>query len=239
MEELEQGQGQEGQAGGEGQPAGEPQGAPEGGEQYSGPTIPKPRFDEVYGNLKRYKEFGSADELKAKLQKLDQYEQAIEQHRQKQQPQNEDPKARIRQQLREVAPELDEISEMRETLHSIRMEKASTHLGSLLKEKVPGISLKMQDRIEDYVLANMTEEQSRRFNRGDLSVLNEFVEEDLETGLLGSLKSQTKAGNPPPKPPIRHGAGGTPPKPPGDQKPKTLKEAEDLAFARFAANKQE
>lgn len=212
--------------------------ATDGGDDAKGKqSIPKERFDQVYGKLSAYKEFGTPEEIKAQLAQFNVWKKQVDDLRAKSQgrEQAEDPKEKIRKQLLEVMPELGELSslgELKEHQISSNMEKASSHLSTLLKTEKLEVAPEVQDEIEDFIVNKMSEAQLKKFLKGDTGVVTEVFNACLEKGLLATLKPKAPAL---PKAPMRHAPGGTPPKAP--QKIKTFDEAGDAAWGRLSEGK--
>lgn len=195
-------------------------------------TIPMERFNQVYGQVKSYKELGNVDEIKAKLDRLNTYEAKLEEYRKNQtQPQGSqpDPKADILKQAREVGiATQQEIDERFNYLIKNNMNTASKHLGSVLSKEGVNIAPELQSEVEDYLWSRMDKATQTAIMYGDMNVLESAIQNSLKSGLLSKLKNSTPPPAPVP-PPKRHNTGGTPPKP---SKPATSwKEADDLAYS--------
>lgn len=248
------GQGGEGEGG---------EGDPEGGDGSEGGEKPifkdlidgKPieRWNDVYGKYKtthekyqQYAGLGDPGEVKSKLQKLQEWEKAVEEQRRKASMTEDDRTAeqnqqRIRQELLKVYPELRDIQTLKELREEIAALKgdisgsklesvansASNELSGMLKES--RIDAKYQERIENFIFSQMTQEEQMQFAQGDFSRMKEIFEQELNEGLLSTFKRGPRL----PEPPVRHRPGGTPPKA-KETKPKTLNEATDDAWAKMS-----
>jgi len=216
---------------------------------------PIERWNDVYGKYKtthekyqQYSGLGDPAEIKSRLQKLQEWEKAVEEQR-KQASLGEDEKAaqqnqrKIREELLRVYPELKDIQslkELREEIASLKGEvsgskvevvaqKASSELSEMLKSsKIDG---KYQSKIEDFIFSQMTEEEQKTFAQGDFSRMKEIFDQELNDGLLSAYKRGPR----PPEPPVRLKPGGTPPR--KEVKPKTLDEATNDAWAKIEASK--
>jgi hypothetical protein len=200
--------------------------------------IPYERFSQVYGENKRWKEFGEYETVKERLARLEQYEQQLEQYRRSQQQQAQPSEEELaKQRLYELAPELREIQTLREMTLRMNMERASTYLTDLLKTHSITVDPELQDDIEDFLEKKMNAAERSAFYAGDVSVVKKVFDSHFSrSGLLAALKPKPTIV--PPKPPVRHSptAGTTPPKP-AAKKPMTADEAADRAWARLNGEK--
>jgi hypothetical protein len=230
------------------------EGGTEGGvDPSTGQYIPKQRFDQVYGKMKDYEtkarewsEFGNPGEVKSRLQKLQEWEQAVEEQR-KQASMGDDEKAaaqnqkKIRAELLKYYPELAEINslkELREEIASMKgavstsqveavAGKASAELSGMMA--TAKIDAKHQGKIEDFLFSQMTKEEQMQFSKGDFSRMKEIFDNELNEGLLSAYKRGPKL----PETFVRHKPGGTTPKA-ANAKPKTLEEATNDAWSKMA-----
>lgn len=212
-------------------------------------TIPIDRFNQVYGKMKEYEknlsvygEFGKADELKNKLEKLATWEKAVEEERRKASltPSEQDAAKRqlqIQKELYQVMPSLkllDKIEALESRLSEYEGDRDTSRAEATLEKhsvkftevlKANKIDPKYQPKLEEYIVSQMTDEQKLGFVRGDFKIAEEIFNNELKDGLFASLKSKSSL----PIPPVRNSAGGTPPKG-QEKKPMTMKEAEDAAW---------
>lgn len=215
-------------------------------------TVPYERFSQVYGDNKEWKSLGDRAEVKARLDRLQQIDDKIKDYQEKQAAfaEAQNPKGKIRQQLYEVDPELKDIasfkkeireaiSEMREMRHQEIMKGASSYLTSYLKDAGINVDRKMQDRMEDYLMTQMSEEDGKALDKGNYLVLNAIMEKELgEGGFLRHLKSVQKAAYPGAlSPPVRHKGGVSAPDKP--KKSMTKEELIDASWERFQAGMAE
>lgn len=209
--------------------------------------IPRARFDQVYGQFKGYKRFGSVKEIEEKLARLDKYETALKQYRESGQNTSnargvpgDDAQAKaevareIREQMLEIMPELQNINRLDDLINHQRQsnaEAASNHLYGLLKDYNVELSEEDQDDLEDLLWAKMDDDQRQALLKGEFSVLEDVFNENMDRGILARLKPSSPA---PPAPPVRHTPGGQ-----GDrklpEKKMTFAEAESAAFERLTS----
>lgn len=220
----------------------------------TGNFIPKQRFDQVYGKMKDYEtkakawsEFGDPGEVKSRLQKLQEWEKAVEDQRKNASMGDDERQAKqrevqIRKELLKVYPELADIStlkELREEIAAMKGEvsnaqveaiatKASSELSGMLS--AARIDTKYQGKIEDFLYSQMTTEERAQFSKGDFSRMKEIFDDELNNGLLSAYKRGLKA----PETFVRHKPGGTPAKA-ANAKPKTLDEATNDAWSKMSA----
>lgn len=214
---------------------------------------PIERWNDIYGKYKtyhetakQYSELGDVTEVKSKLQKLQEWEKAVEEQRKNaamgdDERQAKQREAQIRKELLRVYPELaeiqslkelrDEIAAMKGEVSGTKMEalaaKASAELSGMLSSAK--IDAKYQSKIEDFLFSQMTQEEQKDFAKGDFSRMKEIFEDELNNGLLSAYKRGPK----PPDPAVRHKPGGTPPKVEA-KKPKTLDEATNDAWSKMS-----
>lgn len=235
--------------------------AVEGGQPTEGnptPATPNPlepggvRFEQVYGKMKDFeqkynslKELGDPNDIRLRLDRLSQYEKALEEHRKKaaQTPSEQATAQRneaIRKELFDVYPELKDVSSLRELREMVQgiqsqiaekqmettLEKASQRFTDVLKTNK--IDTKYQNKIEEYLISQMSREQMKQFASGDFSVAEEIFNNELKDGLFSAMRVKT----PPPTPALRNTPGGTPPSS-NQNKIKTLEEAAAEGFARM------
>ena len=213
---------------------------------------PIERWNDVYGKYKtthekyqQYAEFGDPGEVKSKLQKLQEWEKAVEEQRRKSSMTDDDRTAeqnqqRIRQELLKVYPELKDIQtlkELREEISDLKGEMSGSKLESVANKasgelsgmlSAAKIDSKYQSKIEDLIFSQMTQEEQRQFAMGDFSRMKEIFEQELNEGLLSAHKRSPA----PPNPMVRHKPGGTPPRA-KDAKPKTLDDASNDAWPKM------
>lgn len=209
----------------------------------SGNWIPKGRFDQVNNANRAYKEFGKPEEVKARLDKLTEWEKQVDAYNEDQkltQQQRDDKASReeIAKQLRELLPELaglNEIGDLKKAVEKIttsgvekNLSSASVHLAELLKKENIEVDAGTHDRLEDYIWVRMTDEGREAMQQGDYSEIDEVFKQELEEGLLAKYKPQ-----PGPTPlPRRHKTGGTPPQKPKEPI-KTFEDAEKIVNERL------
>lgn len=248
----------EGMEGQEGENQGlEGQGEQGGGEQHvqdpnTGKMIPIERFNQVYGKAKeyegqinQYREFGNPNDLKAKLEKLAQWEKAVEdQRRQQAMTPNEQEQAKrtaqLRRELEQVYPEIADVKmlkEFRAEFDAIRNGSAEAQATAVLEKhsakftdilKTTKIDTKFQPKIEEYIVSQMSDEDKRQFVAGDFKIAEEIFNRELKEGLFSTLRPKSTL----PAPPMRNTPGGTPPQG-KDKRPMTMKEADDAAWSRM------
>lgn len=146
----------------------------------------------------------------------------------------EDPYAGVRKRLYEVEPALSDVPKLVERMKQQHWQAAFGHFTDALAAR--GVALSQDHAVEvgDLFLRRMTAAQRARFDNGDYAAIDEVLAADGDKGLLSLLPKQATGGIPPPTP-LRHPTGGTPPgKPP--EKPKTFKEADELAWPRFSTS---
>lgn len=218
----------------------------------TGKTVPIERFNEVYGKAKeferafgQYAGFGKPDELKAKLEKLAAWEKAVEEQRKQASltPTEQDEAKRqlaIQKELYKAMPSLkllDKIEALEKKLSEYEGRQSETTAAATLKEhsakfaeilKANKFDLKYQEKLEDYILSQMDDEQKQQFIQGDFSIAENIFKQDLKEGLLSGMKPKPVL----PVPPIRNTEGGHEPQGKG-KKPLTMKEAEDEAWSRM------
>ena len=214
-----------------------PQGDDQGAQHQEGDFIPKARFYKVYGQFAEYKKFGKMDEVRSKLEKLAQWEKAVEQHRS--QGTQGDETRQIREQLYKIAPELkalekfgsieQQLSAMQEATVTARMDKASGYLGDKLKTMGFQVTQQEQDELEILLWHKMSPDEQEEFKNGDFSIIDSILSKTKSAGVFGRLGAKT-----PPKAPTRMGPTGGP-KPPSSQQPKgkTWDEASDIGWEKM------
>lgn len=218
--------------------------------------MPRKKYDEVYGQMEsvktklgKYSVFGDADEVQSKLDRLNSYEDRIKEFREQQsltqeqrdvQQNNE----QIRKQMEEIYPELknlgriSEIDELRGYREDQILGQASDYLGSVLKSNELSVDADTQGDIEDFLLSKMTANEREAMSQGDFGVIDSVYERVKGSRLMSSLTGETpqNESRPPQKAPMRHKSGGA-----GAQKenkkPMSMREAEDLGWARMEAGK--
>ena len=191
--------------------------------------IPKPRFDEVYHQVKAYKSYGTPEEIAAKLDRLTAYDNALQEHRRNKVPkegnESEVERGAIRKQLLEVMPELNQVGGIQRFMDA-NIKRAQSHVLATAKSMGVNIPNDMQDDVKRYILNRMNEEERMAIVWGDYSSIDEALTQSIEKGLLSKFKvAQT-----PPPTPKRHSTGGTQLSENGNNAPKTWKEAEDIAW---------
>lgn len=213
-----------------------------------------PRFKEVYGernsareSLKKWDEFGSMDEVKERLDRLEQYEAKIKEVRERQAMTDEEQnqlasKERIRKQMLDVYPELKKLERFDEATYDSRYvsreeqnwERASETLGKILKANNINVDRNGQDDIEDFILSKMSDEERQSVSGGNFSIIQGIYDRASKSPLFSGLSSSgTQNGSQPPEsPPKRLKPGGTTAKPP-EKKATTWEEAEKRAFAKM------
>ncbi len=241
-DEVIEGQGTEGIEGSEG-------GAPKVDETK---YIPIDRFNEVYGKYKELERSSKAweglkpDEVRAKMDKLTQWEKAVEEAKKKSAMSDDeksaaDRAARVRKELLAIFPELaglTKLSDFEKAIAELRgaqdegvatevIKEHSASLTALMKET--GIDPKYQNKIENYLVALMSDEDKQAFLQGDFDVAKKLFEDDIKDG--GLLASLVKKSAPIP-PALRNPAGGTIVKGKAP-KPMGLKEALDAGWERM------
>jgi hypothetical protein len=226
-----------------------------GGEPKVTPSPLEPggvRFEQIYGKMKdyeaqvnQYKELGDAAEIRRIRAEHAQWKQALDEYKTQQArtPDQQAEAARakaIREELIKVYPELADaatVKELREQLNEVRsslteqslratLSKASETFSEVLKANK--IDLKYQGKIEDYIAAQMSDEDKRAMLSGDFSVAEKIFTNEMKEGIFAGLRVQQS----PPRPATRNTTGGTPPAAKG-AKASTLKDAETEAFARL------
>jgi hypothetical protein len=227
-----------------GVPQSEPQGEPQ--EQ----SIPYQRFEQVYGKMKdleskytQFKEFGDPGSVKERLNKLAQWEKTVEEHRQ-QQAKTPDEQAeaqraaQIKKELLKVYPELADVNSLKElkaAMDELKNGYATTKAEATLKEasmrfsdtlKAAKIDSKYQDKIEEYIVSQMSDEERQEFVKGNYEIAERIFNNELKDGLFSGMRAKPNL----PTPMTRNTPGGTPPNG-RDNKPKTLQEAAELGFA--------
>lgn len=234
---------------------------PEGGQESQGTegsqpseqSIPYQRFEQVYGKMKEYetkfnqfKEFGDPGSVRDRLNKMKEWEKAVEEHRQKanQSPDEQAESQRaanIRKELLKVYPELAEVQSMKELKAAIEelkngyttskaegtLKEASSRFTDALKSAK--IDTKYQTKIEEYIVSQMSDEERREFVGGNYGIAEQIFNNELKDGLFSGMRARPNL----PAPPLRNNPGGTPPSSKGS-KPKTLQEAADLGFAMIS-----
>lgn len=211
--------------------------------QEEGQYIPKQQYDKIYGRYQTYhKEFGKPDEIREKLTRLQQYEDAIQKYRSGKSG-GED-LTEIKNRLLQVMPELggigelaqlrEEIANLRQGSIETRMDKASSYLGEKLGKEGIKLTPEEQEDLEDMIIAKMDDEQMQEFISGDMSILDEIVSNLPKTGLYGRLVSAKPT---PPKPPTRIGSSGSPAQA-QETKPAGMKEALDRGWDALMAAKK-
>ena len=208
---------------------------------------PQERWDQVYGERTRYKHeleqygvFGRPDEIKAKLDKLTAYDQAIEQARARGNSTAEEQEEveKVRKQFLKIFPEMREVmdsrgklngvDELRQQYEELALDRASTRFTKVLDARK--LDVKYQDSLEDLTMSQMSEAERKSLLKGDYSVLEEVLDR-LDQGFLSKF---AVTGSAPPAPPKRIGPGGSPPAG-TPNKPKTFKEAHSAAFESLQA----
>jgi len=212
------------------------------------------RFDQVYGKMKEYertvqqfKELGDPNGVRASLDKLRQYEKAIEDYR-KQAAMTPDEKSiaerqlAIQKELYKVMPSLKNLDRLEqleaklaeyegratETQTTATLEKMSAKFSDTLK--AAKIDTKFQGKIEDYIVSQMSQEELQDFVKGNFAIAERIFQNELKDGVLANMRRNPNL----PAPPVRNTPGGTPPK--GQEKIKTMKEAEAEAWARLTGD---
>lgn len=211
------------------------------------------RFEQIYGKMKEYekqiqqfKDFGDPDGVKTKLSKLEQYEKAIEEYRKKEamSPDEKTEAQRqlaIQKELYKVMPSLKNLDRLEaleqklaeyegkatESATTATLEKMSVKFAEQLK--AAKIDTKYQGKIEDYIVSQMTQQELQEFVKGNYEIAERIFASELKDGVLANLRTRPGL----PTPPVRNTPGGTPPK--GQQNAKTMKEAEEEAWARLTS----
>lgn len=223
-------------------PGGDDKATPPAADPPAEQMIPKKRFDQVYAQAKSWEKFGKPEDVERDLNEYRQWKQQVEQYRKQQAALQNTPEAqreRLRAQLEDVDPrlkKLDMIDQIQSQVVQIYAEKASNHLGQLLAQNNLKVGAKTQERLEDYLLASMTDEQRTRMYAGDVSVVDEVFKAELETedGLLASLKSRAQQSEPPPTPVrAKPGTSTTPAKAPDPNKKKSFDDYVTEAWERY------
>ena len=224
-------------------------------------TIPMERFNQVYGKMKdleekykAYSEFGDPYSVKSRLEKQKEWESAIEKHRTEaaQTPDEKEEAQRlllIQKELFKVMPNLknlEKLEQLQQELESVKsanfeaqaavtLEKHSHKFGDVLKEAK--IDSKFQSKIEDYIVNQMNQDERVAFVRGDFDIAKRIFDNELKDGLFSMMRAQVAPVAPVlGAPPVRNTPGGTPPS--GKvHKATTMKEAEDMAWARLSGRK--
>jgi len=212
------------------------------------------RFEQVYGKMKEYeraiqqfKELGDPNGVKSQLEKLKQYEKAIEDYRKQASltPDEKEMRERelaIQRELYKVMPSLKNLDRLEqleaklaeyenrstEAQTTATLEKMSAKFSETLKANK--IDVKYQGKIEDYITSQMSKEELQEFVKGNYEIAERIFMNELKDGVLSSFKSRSNL----PPPPVRNTPGGTPPK--GQEKARTMKEAEDEAWARLSGD---
>jgi len=218
----------------------------------TGKMIPVERFNQVYGKMKEYeknagsyKEFGDPQTLKGRLDKLAQWEKAVDEQRKQQSmtdgEKNEaQRKLRLQKELYDIMPNLkalERIEALEAKLSAQEGTVASTRAEAVLEKhsakfadslRSAKIDTKFQPKIEEYIVSQMSDDDRQRFISGDFAVADEIFQKELKEGLFSTMRGRAL-----PTPPVRHNAGGTPPDGRGAKKPLTMKEAEDAAWSRI------
>jgi hypothetical protein len=215
--------------------------------------VPITRFNEVYGQskdfermAKAYQTYGKPEDLKSRLDKLAQWEKAVEESRAKAGQSDEektaaDRAARVRRELMAIFPELGKlakIEELEKGYGELRGTSEETAASAMLAEhsksftkilSAAHIDPKYQSDIEEYIVAKMSDEEKLAFVRGDFGVAKTMFDGLLKAG--GMLTTLVK--KQPPIPPALHNTpGGTNLQ--GGKKTKIgMKEALDLGWARM------
>jgi hypothetical protein len=227
----------------------------DGGEPKVAPNPLEPggvRFEQVYGKMKdfeaqasQYKELGDIAELRRIRDEHRQWKQALDEYK-AQAARTPDEKAEadralaIRKELLKVYPELESVNTVKELMKQVEeirsnlseqslratLSKASETFSEVLKANK--IDLKYQGKIEDYIAAQMSDEDKRAMLSGDFSVAEKIFTNEMKEGIFAGLRVQQS----PPRPATRNTTGGTPPAAKG-AKASTLKDAETEAFARL------
>lgn len=223
----------------------------------TGKFIPIERFNEVYGKNKEYERqlgqysgYGKPDELKAKLDKLAAWEKAVEEQRKAASMTDtekaaEQRKLQLRKELVSLFPELDsikKIEELEKVIASLQGSSEESKASQVLEKhslaftgvlKAAKIDLKYQDKIEEYIVSQMDDEQKKAFIAGDFSIAQAIFDNELKDGLFSAMRAKPVL----PVPPIRNTAGGTGPKG-GKPKPMTMREAEEAGWARLQGGEE-
>lgn len=211
------------------------------------------RFEQVYGKMKDYerqvsqfKEFGDPDGVKTRLSKLEQYEKAIEDYRKQAamsptEKSEAERQVQIQRELLKVMPNLKNLDRLEaleaklaeyegratEAQTTANLEKMSLQFSKTLAANK--IDVKHQGKIEDYIVSQMNPQELQEFVAGNYSIAERIFANELKDGVLASLQRRPGL----PTPPMRNTPGGTPPK--GQQAAKTMKEAEEEAWARLTS----
>jgi small-conductance mechanosensitive channel len=233
-------------------------GVPDGGvEPQPQPNPLEPggaRFEQVYGKMKEYerqiqqfKDLGDAGGVKTQLEKLKTYEKAIEDYR-KQAAMTPDEKTQaerqlaIQKELYKVMPNLknlDRLEALEAKLAEYETKATETQTDAILEKmsakfsetlKAAKIDPKYQGKIEDYIVSQMNKEELQDFVKGNYEIAERITTTELKDGVLANLRRAPGL----PQPPVRNTPGGTPPK--GQERSKTMKEAEDEAWARLTGD---
>jgi tetratricopeptide (TPR) repeat protein len=209
------------------------------------------RFDQVYRQMKdyetkynQYKEYGDPAELKTRLDQLKQYEEAIKKYREQQamtpdEQQENQRKAQIKKELLSVMPNLtalEKIEALEKQLQEYQGRFSESQAEATLKEmsskftntlKAAKIDPKFQDKIEDYIVSQMTEEERQEFVRGNYEIAERIFTNELKDGIFSQMRKA------PPIPALRNTPGGTPPS--GQpKKAMTLEEAANIGFGMIS-----
>jgi len=209
------------------------------------------RFEQVYGKMKEYekqmaayKEYGDPTSLKSRLDQLKQYEDAIKRYREEQ-SRTPDEKAeaeralQIQKELYKVMPNLkalEKIEALEKKLEQYESSATEKEQDAILKNmstkftdtlKAAKIDPKFQDKIENYIVSQMTDEERQEFVNGNYEVAERIFINELKEGLFSTMRKA------PPTPALRHTPGGTPPKQPA-KKAMTLEEAADIGFGMIS-----
>jgi small-conductance mechanosensitive channel len=231
----------------------------EGGEQpqQSQPNPLEPggaRFEQVYGKMKEYeraiqqfKELGDPNGVKQQLDKLRQYEKAVEDYRKQAsltptEKQEAERQLAIQKELLKVMPSLKNLEKLEQLEAKLaeyegktsqaqteaNLEKMSARFTDTLK--AAKIDPKYQSKIEDYIVSQMSKAELQEFVAGNYEIAERIFQTELKDGVLANLRNRPVL----PTPPVRNTPGGTPPK--GQERAKTMKEAEDEAWARLTGS---
>ena len=206
---------------------------------------PRERWNELYGNVKRYKEFGDPDEVSSKLEKLEQYERAIEEARRKGNGQavsqeEAEHRERVKKQLEAIYPQLRNLDSVLESsatiptlqsqLKEMNLQRASTYLGSKLSANKLNVEPELQDLVEDAILGRLSARDRQRLEQGDTRVIDDALDDASIKKLLAKLGTPAA----PPSPPKRHGPSEAPRLQP-KVGPKSLNDAADEAWGQIEA----
>lgn len=215
--------------------------------------IPVERFNEIYGKYKEfertmgdYKKYGTPEEVKARHEKLVQWEKQVEDYKKQanatpDEKQAAERNARVRKELELIFPELKnlaKIPELESKYEGLSAGEAEATAKEVLAEhsaafapmlKAANIDPKYQSDIEEFLASKMSEDEKIAFLQGDFDVVKPVFEAALKEGLLSALVRKTT----PLTPALRNPVGGT--NAPGKKpKPLSMKEAEEQGWSRMS-----